>query len=56
MATALPEVVLQEGVDWTHFTFKGKGFAWVNHAENTAMIKARHEERGALLATSPAVP
>ena len=55
MSTELPDVVLKEGADWTNITFKGKGFAWVNHAENRAMIKAHHEERDALLATSPEV-
>ena len=55
MSTALPEVVLKEGVNWTNITFNGRGFAWVNHPENRAMIKARHDEREALLATSPAV-
>lgn len=55
MSTALPEVVLKEGVNWTNITFKGKGFAWVNHPENRAMIKAHHDEREALLATAPAV-
>jgi hypothetical protein len=33
MSTALPDVVLKEGMDWTNITFKGKGFAWVNHPE-----------------------
>ena len=55
MSTVLPEVVLKEGADWTNITFKGRGFAWVNHPENQAMIKAHHDERDALLATAPAV-
>jgi hypothetical protein len=55
MSTTLPDVVLKEGVNWTNITFKGKGFAWVNHPDNTAMIKAHHDERDALLATAPAV-
>ena len=54
-STELPEVVLKEGVNWTNITFKGKGFAWVNHPENQAMIKAHHDERDALLATAPGV-
>ena len=54
-STELPEVVLKEGVNWTNITFNGKGFAWVNHPENRAMIKAHHDERDALLATAPAV-
>jgi len=50
MSTALPVVVLKEGVNWTNITFKGKGFAWVNHPESRAMIKAHHGERDALRA------
>ena len=55
MSAGLPEVVLKEGVSWTSITFNGRGFAWVNHPENRAMIKAHHDERDALLATAPAV-
>jgi hypothetical protein len=55
MSTALPEVVLKEGLNWTNITFKGRGFAWINHPENRAMIKTHHDEREALLATAPAV-
>ena len=55
MSTRLPQVVLKEDVNWTNITFNGKGFAWVNHSENRAMIKARHDERAALPATAPAV-
>jgi hypothetical protein len=55
MSTELPEVVLKESVNWTNITFKGRGFAWVNHPENRAMIKAHHDEREALVATAPGV-
>ncbi len=55
MSAELPETVLREDVDRTRITFRGKGFAWVNHLENRAMIKTRHDERDALLATAPAV-
>lgn len=55
LSTALPDVVLKEGVNWTSITFKGRGFAWVNHAEDRAMLKARHDERDALLAIAPEV-
>ena len=54
IAATLPEVVLKEGPNSTSITFRGRGFAWVNHPENRAMIKARHDERAALLATAPA--
>jgi hypothetical protein len=53
MAATLPEVVLKEGLNWTNITFKGRGFAWVNHPDNRAVIKAHHDERAALLATAP---
>ena len=55
LSTALPGVVLKEGGNWTNITFNGRGFAWVNHPDNRAVIKARHDEREALLATAPAV-
>lgn len=55
MAAELPEVVLKERDGWTNITFRGKGFAWVNHPDGRAMIKARHDERDALLATAPEV-
>lgn len=34
---------------------RGKGFAWVSHSEDTAMIKGTHAERAACVATSPEV-
>jgi hypothetical protein len=55
MGRDLPDVLLKEGVSWSNITFKGKGFAWVNHPENRAMIKGHHDEREALLATNPDV-
>ena len=55
MTHHLPEVVLKEWKSYTNITFRGKGFAWVNHEEQRAMIKGRHDERDALLATSPDV-
>jgi hypothetical protein len=55
MSNTLPDVLLKEGLNWTNITFKGKGFAWVNHPENRAMIKAHRDEREALMATAPGV-
>jgi hypothetical protein len=55
VARDLPEVVLKERDTWTSITFKGKGFAWVDHPDDRAMIKAHHDERDALLATAPDV-
>jgi hypothetical protein len=48
-------VVLKHSVNWTNITFRGRGFAWVNHPDKRAMIKAHHDEREALVATAPAV-
>lgn len=55
LARSLPQVRLKESVDWSSITFNGKGFAWVNHLKNRAIIKATHEEREALLACEPEV-
>jgi hypothetical protein len=55
MSRALPEVLVKESVNWTNITFKGRGFAWVDHPANRALLKAHHDERDALLATSPHV-
>lgn len=53
LATRFPDVVLREGPSWTSITFKGKGYGWVKHDDNTAMLKTTHTERTALLATDP---
>ena len=53
MSSDLPDVVLKEHSKWTSITYRGKGFAWVDHNANTAMIKGTHEERAACVATDP---
>ena len=53
MSEKLPDVVLKDFSHWTSITYRGKGFAWVDHAENTAMIKGTHDERAACVATDP---
>jgi hypothetical protein len=53
LARALPGVVLRERDDWTSVTFRGKGFAWVDHADDRAMVKSTHDERSAMVATDP---
>jgi len=53
LAERLPELVLKDYSDWTSITFRGRGFAWVNHVANTAMIKSTHAEREALLGSDP---
>ena len=37
LAQGLPGVVLKEHDHWTSITYRGKGFGWVNHEEDTAM-------------------
>lgn len=53
LAQQLPELVLKDYSDWTSITFRGRGFAWVNHVANTAMIKSTHLEREAMLGSDP---
>ena len=53
LSQQLPEVVLKEHSHWTSITFRGKGFAWVDHVEDTAMIKSTHVEREALVGSDP---
>jgi hypothetical protein len=50
----LPGVELRERDEWTSVTFRGKGFAWVNHTQGTAMVKSTHDDRAAMVATDPA--
>jgi hypothetical protein len=49
----LPDVVLKEYRHWTSITFRGKGFAWVDHQDDTAMIKSTHHERAAIIGSDP---
>ncbi len=53
LARDLPGVVLRERGDWTSVTYRGKGFAWVDHADERAMVKSTHDERAAMVATAP---
>lgn len=55
LATGLPGVTLRESDGWTSIRVRDKGFAWVNHGDDTAMIKASRDEREALLGTAPEV-
>lgn len=55
LAQQLPDVVLKEYKEWTSITFRGKGFAWVNHVEDTGMIKSTHLEREAMIGSSPEI-
>ncbi len=55
LAGELPDIVLKEYRHWTSITFRGKGFAWVDHEADKAMVKSTHEEREACVATNPGV-
>ncbi|HET7195997.1 MAG TPA: MmcQ/YjbR family DNA-binding protein [Nocardioides sp.] len=49
----LPDIVLKEYRHWTSITFRGKGFAWVDHTNDTAMVKSTHSEREAMIGSDP---
>jgi hypothetical protein len=53
LAQELPGVVLKDHRDWTSITVRGRGFGWVNHAEDTAMLKSTHPDRQALVGSDP---
>ena len=53
LASGLPDIVLKEYRHWTSITFRGKGFAWVDHQEDTAMVKSTHAEREAIIGSDP---
>ena len=50
---ALPDIVLKEYRHWTSITFRGRGFAWVDHQEDTATVKSTHAEREAIIGSDP---
>ncbi|MFL6003010.1 MAG: MmcQ/YjbR family DNA-binding protein [Nocardioides sp.] len=49
----LPDIVLKEYRHWTSITFRGRGFAWVDHTKDTAMVKSTHSEREAMIGSDP---
>jgi hypothetical protein len=53
LSEGLPDVVLREYRHWTSITFRGKGFAWVDHREDTATVKSTHAEREAMIGNAP---
>jgi hypothetical protein len=53
LSERLPDIVLKEYRHWTSITFRGKGFAWVDHQEDTAMVKSTHAEREAIIGSDP---
>lgn len=54
MSVGLPDTVLKEHNHWTSITFRGRGFAWVDHTKDTAMVKSTHSEREAMIGSDPA--
>ena len=53
LAQGLPGVVLKEHDHWTSITYRGKGFGWVDHTEDTAMVKSTHADRAVLVGSDP---
>ena len=53
LSERLPDIVLKEYRHWTSITFRGRGFAWVDHQEDTAMVKSTHAEREAIIGSDP---
>jgi hypothetical protein len=53
LSESLPDVVLKEYRHWTSITFRGRGFAWVDHTKDTAMVKSTHSEREAIIGSDP---
>ena len=53
LAQGLPGVVLKEHGHWTSITHRGKGFGWVDHVEDTAMVKSTHADRAVLVGSDP---
>jgi len=54
LSEGLPDIVLKDHRHWTSITFRGRGFAWVDHQEDRAMVKSTHADREALLGSDPA--
>jgi hypothetical protein len=53
LSQRLPDIVLKEYRHWTSITFRGRGFAWVDHQEDTAMVKSTHADREAIIGSDP---
>jgi len=53
LAGSLPDIVLKDYRHWTSITFRGRGFAWVDHQEDTATVKSTHAEREAIIGSDP---
>ena len=55
LSSGLPDIVLKEYRHWTSITFRGRGFAWVEHQQDTAMVKSTHAEREAIIGNNPEI-
>ena len=53
LSSGLPDIVLKEYRHWTSITFRGRGFAWVDHQDHTAMVKSTYAEREAIIGSDP---
>ena len=53
LSGSLPDIVLKEYRHWTSITFRGRGFAWVDHREDTATVKSTHSDREAMIGSDP---
>ena len=51
----LPDIVLKEYRHWTSITYRGRGFAWVDHQEDTATVKSTYAEREAIIGSDPEI-
>jgi hypothetical protein len=53
LSERLPDIVLRDYRHWTSITFRGRGFAWVDHTKDTATVKSTHAEREAIIGSDP---
>lgn len=54
LAGELPGTVVNDHRNWSALTVDEKGFCWVSHVDEVAMVKATLDEQAMLLATNPA--
>ena len=53
LSGSLPDIVLKEYRHWTSITFRGRGFAWVDHTNDTATVKSTLSDREAMIGSDP---
>lgn len=54
LAGELPGTVVNDHLNWSALTVADKGFCWVSHADEVAMVKSTFDEQQVLLASNPA--